>query len=71
MLHMMLMMMVTGVLAIARRLLSVSKPASAQQHLLTSDAQEHLRDYRANTIKALARTESPATANTEAWRLIS
>ncbi len=61
MLDMMLMMIVTGVLAVARRSTSVSKPISAQQHLLTSGARVHLRGFRANAIEALAKTESPAT----------
>lgn len=38
---------VTGVLAIARRLLSVSKPVSTQQHLLTSGTTVHPWGLRA------------------------
>jgi len=45
MLDMMLMMIVTGVLAVARHSTSVSKPISAQQHLLTSGARVHLRGF--------------------------
>ena len=58
MLDMMLMMIVTGVLAIARRLLSVCKPISAQQHLPTSGARVHLRGVKANAIEAWAKTEN-------------
>ena len=57
---MMLMMIINGVLAIARRLLSVSKPISVQQHLLTSGARVHLRRYKANAIEAMSNTESHA-----------
>ena len=56
MLDMMLMLMVTGVLAIARRLPSVCTPISAQQHLLTSGARVYLRGVKANAIEALAKT---------------
>lgn len=56
MLDMMLMLMVTGVLAIARHLLSVCTRISAQQHLLTSGARVHLRGVKANAIEALAKT---------------
>ncbi len=53
MLEMMLMatmMVTTGVLAIARHLLNVSKHISVHQYLLTSGARLYLRDYRANAI---------------------
>lgn len=59
------MMLVTGVLFIARHLLSVSKPISMQHHLLTSGARVHVR---ANAIEALANMEVMPSDDTEAWR---
>ena len=57
---MLMMMIVTGVLAKARRLLSVSTFISVQQHLLTSGARVHLGGFRANAVESLAKTESHA-----------